>query len=53
MSKKKDLDSLLEEALENIRDDRKISREFLNEVANQIAKDPDHNKYLSPVAAKH
>ena len=53
MSKKKDLDSLLEEALENIRDERKISREFLNEVANQIAKDPDHNKYLSPVAAKH
>ena len=30
MSKKKDLDSLLEEALENIRDDRKISREFLD-----------------------
>jgi hypothetical protein len=53
MSNKKDLDSLLDEALDNIRDDRKMAREFLNEVANQIAKDPDHNKYLSPVAAKH
>ena len=31
----------------------KIMREFLNEVANEIAKDPEQNKYLSPVAAKH
>ena len=35
------------------RSDRKIAREFLNEVANQIASDPTQNKYLSPVAAKH
>lgn len=54
MSKKtKDVDSLLEEALENIRDDRKIAREFLNEIANLIATDPDNNRSLSPVAAKH
>jgi hypothetical protein len=51
--KGKDLDSLINEALENIRSDRKIAREFLNEVANQIAVDADKNKYLSPVAAKH
>jgi len=50
---KKDLDTLFEEALDNIRSDRKVAREFLNEVATQIAKDPDQNKYLSPVAAKH
>lgn len=50
---KRDLESLIEEALGNIRDDRKIAREFLNEVANQIATDPTQNKYLSPVAAKH
>ena len=30
-----------------------ISREFLNEIANQIASDATQNKYLSPVAAKH
>jgi len=49
----KDLESLIEEALGNIRNDRKIAREFLNEIANQIASDGEQNKYLSPVAAKH
>ena len=36
----KDLESLIDEALDNIRDDRRVAREFLNEIA-------------SPVAAKH
>ena len=49
----KTLDVLIEEALSNIRGDRKLAREFLNEIANQIANDPHQNKYLSPVAAKH
>jgi len=49
----KDLDTLMEEALGNIRNDRKIAREFLNEIATQIASDAEQNKYLSPVAAKH
>ena len=43
----------MEEALGNIRNDRKVAREFLNEIANAIAKDAEQNKYLSPVAAKH
>tara|TARA_Y100001973_G_C5206552_1_gene341854 strand:+ start:2145 stop:2444 length:300 start_codon:yes stop_codon:yes gene_type:complete len=51
--KKNDLDSLIDEALDNIRGDRKAAREFLNEIANCIATAPDENKYLSPVAAKH
>jgi len=50
---KKDLESLIDEALTNIRDDRKMAREFLNEIANQIATNGEQNKYLSPVAAKH
>jgi len=49
----KDLETLISEALVNIRSDRKIAREFLNEIANQIANDPDSNRSLSPVAAKH
>ena len=49
----KDLESLIDEALNNIRNDRKVAREFLNEIANQIANDGEQNKYLSPVAAKH
>lgn len=49
----KDLESLIDEALSNIRNDRKAAQEFLNEIANQIASDAEQNKYLSPVAAKH
>ena len=44
---KKDLDTLIDEALGNIRNDRKVAREFLNEVANEIVRDPGQNKYLS------
>ena len=47
------MESLIDEALNNIRNDRKVAREFLNEIANQIAADAEQNKYLSPVAAKH
>jgi len=50
---KQDLEVLIDEALDNIRNDRKVAREFLNEIANQIASDAEQNKYLSPVAAKH
>ena len=53
MSKDSDLDTLIGEALDNIRDDRKLAREFLNEIANQIAADAENNRSLSPVAAKH
>lgn len=53
MSSKDDLDLLIGEALENIRNDRKIANEFLNEIANQIAADAENNRSLSPVAAKH
>ena len=49
----KNLELLIDEALDNIRNDRKIAREFLNEIANQIATDAEQNKHLSPVAAKH
>lgn len=49
----KELNLLIDEALDNIRNDRKVAREFLNEIANQIANDAEQNKYLSPVAAKH
>tara|TARA_B100000287_G_C20656316_1_gene788684 strand:- start:127 stop:432 length:306 start_codon:yes stop_codon:yes gene_type:complete len=51
--KNNNLENLMDEALDNIRNDRKVAREFLNEIANQIATDAEQNKYLSPVAAKH
>ncbi len=51
--KKTDMETLINEALGNIRDDRKVARELLNDVANILATDPTESKYLSPVAAKH
>jgi len=48
-----DFDDLLDEAIDNIRNDRTLAREFLNEIATQIAQDPSNNRVLSPVAAKH
>lgn len=50
---KNDLETLVQEALDNVRQDRKMAREFLNEIANQIASDAEQNRSLSPVAAKH
>ena len=50
---KKDLDTLFTEALQNIRDDRQIARELLNDTTNLIAIKPDDSKYLGPIAAKH
>ena len=44
---------LMDEAIDNIRKDREIAREFLNELANQIAQNAENNRALSPVAAKH
>lgn len=49
----KDVNSLMDEALENIRNDRTLARDFLNEIANQIANDGEKNRQLSPVAAQH
>ena len=48
-----EFDDLMNEAIENIRSDREVAREFLNEIATQIAQDAENNRSLSPVAAKH
>ena len=50
---KQNLETLITEALDNIRNDRKVAREFLNDIANELARDSEQIKYLSPVAAKH
>ena len=47
-----EFDDLMDEAIENIRNDRKVAREFLNELANQIAQNAETTRALSPVAAK-
>ena len=53
MTKTKDLEELIEEALGNIRADRRVATDFLNEIATLIANDSENNRSLSPVAAKH
>jgi|TARA_Y100000310_G_scaffold170209_1_gene170362 hypothetical protein len=50
---KENLETLIDEALDNIRNDRKAAREFLNDIANELVRDSEQTKYLSPVAAKH
>tara|TARA_R110000824_G_scaffold277176_1_gene465446 strand:- start:1070 stop:1360 length:291 start_codon:yes stop_codon:yes gene_type:complete len=50
---KKNLDMLITEALDNIRSDRQLAREFLNDIANEIVRDSEKISRLSPVAAKH
>ena len=35
--KEEELNNLFSEALDNIRNDRKLAREFLNEIANEIS----------------
>ena len=45
--KKTDMEALIDEALDNIRTDRKVARELLNDIVNVLAGDPDENKYLS------
>ncbi len=53
MTKARDLENLIQEALGNIRADRRVATDFLNEIATLIANDSENNRSLSPVAAKH
>ena len=43
-----EFDDLMNEAIENIRSDREVAREFLNELATQIAQNAENNRSLSP-----
>ena len=47
---KKNLESLIDEALENIRNDRKAAREFLNEIAKQVSKPRGRKTYRDALA---
>ena len=49
----KNLDHYLEEAITNIRDDREITRDLLDDVIRLIGKDEEHHKYVGSVAAKY
>jgi hypothetical protein len=49
----KDLDHYLEEAINNIREDRSITRDLLDDVVRLLSKDEEHHKQVGTVAAKY
>ena len=49
----KNLDHYLEEAITNIREDRDITKDLLDDVIRLIGKDEEHHKYVGSVAAKY
>ena len=49
----KNLDHYLEEAISNIREDREITRDLLDDVIRLIGKDEEHHRQVGTVAAKY
>ena len=49
----KDLDNYLGEAIKNIRDDREVTRELLDDVIRYLGKSEENHKFVGPIAAKY
>ena len=49
----KKLDHYLEEAIANIRSDREITRDLLDDVVRLIGKNEEHHRQVGTVAAKY
>jgi len=49
----KNLDHYLEEAIKNIKEDRDITKELLDDVIRYIRKNEEHHKYVGQTAAKY
>tara|TARA_R110002020_G_scaffold464493_2_gene685221 strand:- start:1120 stop:1404 length:285 start_codon:yes stop_codon:yes gene_type:complete len=49
----KDLDRYLEETINNIRNDREVTRELLDDVMRYLSKDEERHQQVGPVAAKY
>jgi hypothetical protein len=49
----KNLDHYLEEAIKNIKEDRDITKELLDDVIRYIGKNEEHHKYVGQTAAKY
>ena len=50
---KKDVERILEDAHDNINNDRAIATKLLAEVMKHLAKDPANHQHAGPVAAKY
>ena len=49
----KDLDNYLGEVIKNIRDDREITRELLDDVIRYLGKSEENHKFVGQTAAKY
>ena len=49
----KDLTTYLEEVVENIRSDRKITKELLNDVVSYLGRNEENHREVGSVAAKY
>ena len=49
----KELDRYLEETINNIRNDREVTRELLDDVIRYLSKDEERHQQVGPVAAKY
>ena len=51
--KKTELERYLEEAIENIHDDRKVTGDLLKDIMRYLATDEANHAHIGPVAAKY
>ena len=49
----KNLDTYLQEVIDNIRSDREITKELLEDVFKYLSKNEAHHREVGPVAAKY
>jgi len=49
----KNLDTYLQEVIDNIRSDREITKELLEDVFKYLSKNESHHREVGPVAAKY
>ena len=49
----KNLETYILKAIENIEDDRDVTKELLDDVIRYIGKDEEHHKHVGAVAAKY
>jgi len=49
----RDVERFIQEALENIHDDRKVTKDLLRDVMRYLASDDEHHEKVGQVAAKY
>jgi hypothetical protein len=49
----KNLDHYLKDAIDNIKEDREVTRELLDDVMRYLSKSEEHHRSVGPVAAKY